>query len=368
MLVALLLPSAGAAQVSDTVPVRLPGLRISVDRLVTDEAGAARILVPLDTLAPQIAPTLEDVLRATPLIRVRRNARGQAQPFLRGGDDRQVAVLVDGVPITLGYDHRADLSALPLSGARSLALTRGPAPLGFGPNVTLGAIEIDVAGGEGSVPAASGLRLAVTGSSPAGVRAEGRSGRRFGWGSRALDVRAGGSVVDRRGLAVAAGVEPSPWLEGPDGRRLGSDLRRAGAFASARLGDAGSSPGTGWIGITGLASEGERGVEPETHVETPRFWRYPEDSGWLLAGSAGTPAITTRLGPLAASVHAGLHGSELLIDEYASAEYDEAVEKYAETRRALVILPDSIRNYLSKFVSDEWLAAHGFTVPSPDEA
>jgi cysteine synthase len=29
-------------------------------------------------------------------------------------------------------------------------------------------------------------------------------------------------------------------------------------------------------------------------------------------------------------------------------------------RRALAILPDSIRNYLSKFVRDDWMRAHGF--------
>ncbi len=38
----------------------------------------------------------------------------------------------------------------------------------------------------------------------------------------------------------------------------------------------------------------------------------------------------------------------------------QALEKYPETRKALVILPDSIRNYLSKFVSDDWMAEHGF--------
>jgi iron complex outermembrane receptor protein len=307
--------------------VRLPGLRISVERLVAEEAGAARLVVPLDTLSPEIASTLEDVLRATPLIRIRRNARGQAQPFLRGGDDRQVAVLIDGIPITLGYDHRADLSTVPLSGARSLALTRGPAPLGFGPNVTLGAIEIDIAGGAASTPPPGGLRLAVTGTAPAQVRAEGRSGGRLDLGSRILDVRVGGSLVDRRGLAVASGLEPSPWLEGADGRRMASDLRRVGAFASARLGrpapESGQPHRSGWVGLTALVNDGERGVEPETHVDAPRFWRYPEEGGTMLAGSAGTPSLATAIGDLAGSLHAGLRTSDLVIDEYASSAYDE---------------------------------------------
>jgi iron complex outermembrane receptor protein len=322
-LASVLAPAAAAAQVADTVPVRLPGLRISVDRTVGEAGGAARVEVPLDTLAPQIASSLEDVLRATPLIRIRRNARGQAQPFLRGGDDRQVAVLIDGVPITLGYDHRADLSALPLSSARSLTLTRGPAPLAFGPNVTLGAVEIDVGGSMRQAPAPSGLALAAEGALPSGLRVEGQSGGRVPLGSRRLDLRAGGSLVDRAGVAAASGGEPSPWLEDPDGLRLGSDLRRVGGFASVRLGGSGDAPRAGWISVTGLLADADRGVEPETHVDAPRFWRYPEETSRMLLGSAGTPLLGTPVGEVALSLHAGLRTSDLLIEQYGSALYDD---------------------------------------------
>jgi len=38
----------------------------------------------------------------------------------------------------------------------------------------------------------------------------------------------------------------------------------------------------------------------------------------------------------------------------------EAIKKYPKTKRALTILPDSIRNYLTKFVSDDWMKEHGF--------
>ena len=38
----------------------------------------------------------------------------------------------------------------------------------------------------------------------------------------------------------------------------------------------------------------------------------------------------------------------------------QAVKKYPQVQKVLVILPDSIRNYLTKFVNDEWMEAHGF--------
>ena len=38
----------------------------------------------------------------------------------------------------------------------------------------------------------------------------------------------------------------------------------------------------------------------------------------------------------------------------------EAVKLYPQVGKALVLLPDSIRNYLSKFVSDDWMREQGF--------
>jgi len=38
----------------------------------------------------------------------------------------------------------------------------------------------------------------------------------------------------------------------------------------------------------------------------------------------------------------------------------EALKRFPEAKRALVILPDSIRNYLTKFASEEWMVEHGF--------
>jgi cysteine synthase A len=38
----------------------------------------------------------------------------------------------------------------------------------------------------------------------------------------------------------------------------------------------------------------------------------------------------------------------------------EAAKKLTENQKCLVMLPDSIRNYLSKFVNDEWMIEHNF--------
>ena len=38
----------------------------------------------------------------------------------------------------------------------------------------------------------------------------------------------------------------------------------------------------------------------------------------------------------------------------------EAIKRHPQVKKVLVILPDSIRNYLTKFVSDDWMREHGF--------
>ncbi|MBT8398136.1 MAG: hypothetical protein HKO65_08180, partial [Gemmatimonadetes bacterium] len=85
------------AQVPDSVRVdttgtpvfQLQGLTIIVPRPVSTTGGASAVEVALDSMVMRPAPTLEQVLREMPLIQIRRNSRGEAQPALRGGEDRQ---------------------------------------------------------------------------------------------------------------------------------------------------------------------------------------------------------------------------------------------------------------------------------------
>ena len=38
----------------------------------------------------------------------------------------------------------------------------------------------------------------------------------------------------------------------------------------------------------------------------------------------------------------------------------EAVKRHPEVKKAVTILPDSIRNYMSKYATDKWMQEHGF--------
>ena len=69
-------------------------------------------------------------------------------------------------------------------------------------------------------------------------------------------------------------------------------------------------------------------------------WRLIREEGLLVGGSSGS------------AVWAMLEASKL----------------YPEAKKILTLLPDSIRNYLTKFVADDWMRQHGFLEEeAPDE-
>ena len=88
------------------------------------------------------APLLDQALRESPFVLVRQNSRGEMEISVRGSDSRQAAVLLDGVPISLGWDHRTDPSLIPLTGSERMVIVRGLGSLLNGPNTLGGSIEI----------------------------------------------------------------------------------------------------------------------------------------------------------------------------------------------------------------------------------
>jgi len=328
----LLLQWPLGAQVADTVQVdtvraplfQVPGLTVLVPRPASTTGGASAVEVAMDSLMARPAPTLEQVLRDLPLIQIRRNSRGEAQPALRGGEDRQIAVLMDGVPLTLGWDGRTDLSVIPLTAAQRVDLVRGLSSVLYGPNVLGGAVEIDVARGAARQARPHPLQLDV-GLDHALGRSLGVSGGAL------LDtrggewvLRAGGGFQSREGdiLSGRAGEEDGyhPSLLTNDGDlRLNTDLHRLDGFLSGRYRSLGGS----WLAVSSSGFTMERGVAPEAHLASPRLWRYPRQSRLITAVSAGTPPTVTPWGEGDLEVSLGLDVGSYRIDEYSTAAYQE---------------------------------------------
>jgi iron complex outermembrane receptor protein len=126
----LLFALPGAAQQrdttrTDTMVFRIGEIRVQARRPVTTVGGASAVEVAVDSLGLASAPTVEEVLREIPSVHVRTNSRGEAEISVRGSESRQVAILLDGVPLTLGWDARTDVSVLPAGAVHELNVVRG---------------------------------------------------------------------------------------------------------------------------------------------------------------------------------------------------------------------------------------------------
>jgi len=304
-------------------------VRVSVTRpRLAQTGGSSRIELQLDSMSVIPAPRLEDVLRRIPLMQVRFNSRGEAQPALRGAEDRQIAVLVDGVPVTLGWDHRTDLSIVPLTAARSVNLMRGASSVLFGPNVLGGVVEIDVVRGARptlrATPASLSLGVDATGA----TAVAGTVGSLTDFDSGQWLVDAGFGFRDRSGAALpdldtTDPIQLDRLVSGDDANlRLNSDYTQFDAFVASRF----RAENGSWASATVSAITAERGVPPEAHEEEPRLWRYPNQQRLIAAVSAGTGQRDTGAGTGDIEASLGVDVGEFQIDAFETLAYERVSE------------------------------------------
>ncbi|HEX7124120.1 MAG TPA: TonB-dependent receptor [Gemmatimonadaceae bacterium] len=296
---------------------------------VTAVGGVSVVAISPDSLRLTPAPALNDVLREIPFVLVRQNSRGETELSIRGSESRQGAVLLDRVPLTLGWDSRTDPSLVPMSGARTIAVVRGLSSLLEGPNVLGGVVSIDVNSGETDDTFERALQLR-SGTDHTGATALG-AGLVNPWftSSGKLTLRTGGGYRSSSGLPLSDGVvDPSAT----DDRRTNSDVEQLDGYLALRY-TADNGP---WVGISATGYQAERGVPPELHLSQPRLWRYPSASRILAIASAGTGRQRTPWGAGDMEVVLGYNEGDIEIEEYASLAYDQIVAREFDNERTMV--------------------------------
>jgi iron complex outermembrane receptor protein len=331
ILVPLVLGEAGpvrCAEPADTASVEIEGLTVFGMHPLTTRGGSSAIRAMLDSLPLPAAGSLEQVLRSLPAIHVRTNSRGEAELSVRGSGSRQVAVLVDGAPLTLSWDGRTDVSVIPAGALQQVTLVRGLSTLLAGPNVLGGAIELEsgVAGGRPG-PVSFQVRSGADQVGAFGASAAMTAPRAMPGG--VLTMRAGLGHRDSPGVPLARGVvEPVP----SDGLRLNTDLTETDGFASARFerGDG------GWLALAGSAFRAERGIAAELGVSAPRFWRYPyiARSLTVLSGGSGVQRAPWG-GESSLGGSFGLDVGRTEIDAFTSRTYGQLLSEEDGDQRTL---------------------------------
>ena len=322
--VALLCLSTGrlaAAEIEDHVPpdkiYAVPEIVVSAPRPGTTVGGASAIEVHVDSLAIPPAATFEEVFRAIPLLHVRTNSRGEAEISARGSESRQVAVLVDGIPITLSWDGRADVSVIPSTTLQDVVFIRGLSSMLCGPNVLGGVIDVRIGQADfHPEPRATQVALGVDNVGAFGTTVT--TSLRHAGTSGEWHVRGGVGYRNSPGDPLARGIaEPLPR---EDDLRLNTDAETLDGFVVVRYR---ADQGT-WLAFSGSSFLGERGIAAELGVPDAeaRCWRYPHISRTLVVVSGGTGLLESPFGGqgnVAASV--GFDRGRTDIDAYTARDY-----------------------------------------------
>jgi hypothetical protein len=248
---------------------------------------------------------------------------------VRGSESRQAALTLNGIPLSPGWDGRADAGLIPLSGVTSLTFVRSTGSLLGGPNAIGGTVDLRIDAPTRPFERNVSMGTDQTGArllslNAAGLQPRGRRGYTH-WS-------AGAGYRELPGLVRAEGVPdatPGATL------RTNTDLRSRDLFATGGW----DAPSGASVHALVSAYDAERGVAPELHLAAPRLWRYPAQSRVFTKLRAQAAPITWAAGTTtveaSATFMSGLTRIETFADDrFATINGRESGDERVRTLRA----------------------------------
>jgi iron complex outermembrane recepter protein len=236
---------------------------------VTAEPAPTRVLPPSvrleeERLLERQPRSAAEALEGLGGVSVRTNSRGETIARVRGSEERQTQVFLDGAPLAVPWDGRVDLGVIPAGLIGAVRVTKGAAPIEYGANAVAGAVDLQTrSGGEHNF-------RAMTSAGSFG----------FGEASVVATLPAGGIDLTFAASGLTRDAEPVaslaalPFSQPRTQRRLNTDLDSGTLFAAAR-----TTIGPLSVRAYLLHVAAERGIAPESDrnpgIDPPRYWRYP---------------------------------------------------------------------------------------------
>lgn len=319
--VVLLVPLRGGAQDQrqeqrDSARTRLTTVSVTAGRGTATVGSTAAVVLSIDSLRLTPAAPLDRALREVPFLLARVNSRGETELSVRGSDSRQAAVLFDGLPLSIGWDHRSDASVFPTTGVGRVVVVRGLSSLLQGPNALGGVVDLGLSSSRGEQASRTQVGVRAGGDQMGTQALQGDVARPFASSRGVLTLRAGAGYRDVPALALSHRVTDRYTRD--DDERANSDVNQRDGFLSARF----QSHGGAWVGASYSGYSLERGVMPELHIAAPRFWRYPEQTRALALLTMGTGRRATPLGSGDAEFVVGRNSSYTSIESFLNQAYD----------------------------------------------
>jgi iron complex outermembrane receptor protein len=225
-----------------------------------DRVGSPALTVPTDLLVDRQPRSAADILRGLPGVAVRTNSRGETIARVRGVEERQTAVFLDGAPLAVPWDGRVDLGLLPAGLLGQARVTKGAVPIEYGTNTVGGVVDLQTRR-KAAEPFAH-IEAGSLGSGSGSLVLTERIG--------AVDATFAAGGITRDADPLAASL---PFGQTSGERRTNTDLDASSLFLAL---------GTNAMPIGLRASllhlAASRGIAPEGDRPAsagPRYWRYP---------------------------------------------------------------------------------------------
>lgn len=241
---------------------------ISVTAPPQVEAGLAVERVGRKTIDEEEATSAAELLDRLPSVQMFSNARGEQLIQLRGFDQQQLLVLIDGVPAALPFDGVLDLGKLPPAMIERIEVIKGAGSVIYGPGGLGGAINIITRSPRHSPR----LAFTVEGSPVHEIGASLVHGGKIA----KFDYAVFGGFDDRKNFPLSD--DYTPQANQGKGDRVGSG--RTYGYGGGKIEVALTDRQR--LALSGNVVGGWYGVPPSTGSARPKYWRYDP---WLAASA-----------------------------------------------------------------------------------
>ena len=251
-------------------------------------------------------------------------SRGERHVQVRGFEQRQIFIVIDGVPGYMPYDGLLDLGKIPAELVEDVVLLRGPSSLRYGPGGMGGTLSIRTRQPGAGPPLTTRLELGRGLDVRTSVLHTARV-RRVSW-------LIGGGIDSREAFPLSHLFRPTPTEDGGD--REQSDRLVRHVVGRLRIDPTPES----WIEATAWHVDGEWGIPPSVSDPDPRYWRMTD---WR----ATVATVSHRWVPTA----------RLVMQEQVFAGFlDDLLDRYDDATYSTQDRPDSFHSWYHDLTAGGW--------------
>ncbi|MBN1300738.1 MAG: TonB-dependent receptor [Melioribacteraceae bacterium] len=200
-----------------------------------------------------------DPLKYLPGLYITTTSKNESKIYMRGYDQRQVTVFVDGVPIYEPYSGLVDLSNLPKSSIEKITVSKGMPSIAYGSNSMGGTINFIT---KSRMDKTLALKIESGAANSTSVDLSG------GFGELYYALSAGYSKSDGFDIPETK----SSFLNEDGGKRNNSDYENIGGMLKVGVNNFYNVN----LAYSLMIADNEKGVPTDVYTTRPRYWRYSE--------------------------------------------------------------------------------------------